>query len=183
MTIKATEALHFLASVIKSGESWTEYCERSYREALADLARVDRKLFLKNGWARLALQEHIFKQQQEFLTKIRDGGRFGILVSDDPIALEFQRLQFKRYRISYALGLFGPRAHYSWKYGKFFRDKAEDLHAGARRLIDISRARAYKAVHDAAHQQWIKDRDEAVAAQEEQDWYEELNRGYNSDRL
>ena len=31
---KRVRALHFLASVIKSGESWTQACEAEYREAL-----------------------------------------------------------------------------------------------------------------------------------------------------
>ena len=31
---RRVRALHFLASVIKSGESWTQACEAEYREAL-----------------------------------------------------------------------------------------------------------------------------------------------------
>jgi hypothetical protein len=36
--MKVDETLNFLASVIKSGEEWTDVCEIAYREALADIA-------------------------------------------------------------------------------------------------------------------------------------------------
>ena len=77
--------------------------------------RLERRIFLLSGWRRWLGSRGVKEmQRQKEIIKERDGGIWAILVADDLIALEYQRLEFRKKRArrgSRNISRYRERAH------------------------------------------------------------------------
>lgn len=75
-----------------------------------------RQVWIMGGFAKWLAMGFVqgIRQQQEQLCKIREGGRFGIAVHDDPIALWYQVLEYRVARVEWGVGLYGMLGKQVW---------------------------------------------------------------------
>lgn len=126
--------------------------------------KKDVKIFMLTGWGRwLASVAPTLRENQKQLIQARKHlrGNWGIMVQDDPIALEYQRVEFRLSRAAYAFGKSPLVSGASWQDKGFVRYDDTEIKRSNADSLAKNRAQAFKATHDKGRaellRQWEQD--------------------------
>lgn len=136
-------------------ETHNELISNTVDTLIQETLRLQRRIFLLNGWARYMAGEGSLRDAMQHVKTMRAfkgfGGRdgnFGILVNDDDWARQYQRLHFRLQRPHYAVGAYGMRAHSSIaEEGGELVFRQHDVSEANRNSFAKIRERAFCAKH------------------------------------
>lgn len=122
--------------------------------AAADLVeRTERRGFLLAGWNRY-LHTRMLREMKAAAIRLRERGNWAIAVSEEPdddFASAYQRIDYRRQRAEWGVGLRGLLGMSVWGPNGFVRSTPAEVEAENRKALDMLRTRAHKAKHRTAY--------------------------------